>query len=91
MPTPSLNATGLSTILDSDSSGISKHLPSLDTSQAESAFHLSSNAVQPQALHPPPHDTQRGSSSAPHDYPALEILTSHFKDAALPESPGKKE
>lgn len=98
LPTPALAATELSTILESDTSGISKHLPSLDASQTsyggESAFHLSPNSFQPQALHPPPRDTRRGSTSPSNDTSELDISTSQLKSevlAALSESPGKQD
>ncbi|KAI0692251.1 hypothetical protein C8T65DRAFT_745233 [Cerioporus squamosus] len=85
--TPALAATELSTILESDTSGISKHLPSLDTSQAESeqdSLHdISPQAFQPQALHPPPRNTRHGSSSPSNDTSALDLSTSKLTSEVL--------
>ena len=94
--TAALAATELSTILESETSGISKHLPSLDTSQAserESLPPISPNAFQPQALHPPPRHTRHGSTSPSNDTSALDLSTSKLTSevlAALSESGGKQ-
>ncbi|RPD58644.1 hypothetical protein L226DRAFT_572840 [Lentinus tigrinus ALCF2SS1-7] len=96
--TPALAATELSTILESETSGISKHLPSLDTSQAESEQEslqdISPQAFQPQALHPPPRNTRHGSSSPSNDTSALDLSTSKLTSevlAALSETGDKQD
>ncbi|EJF58903.1 hypothetical protein DICSQDRAFT_182271 [Dichomitus squalens LYAD-421 SS1] len=94
--TPALLASELSTILEAETSGISKHLPSLDTSQAESerASDISPNAFQPQALYPPPRNTRHGSSSPSNDTSALDLSTSKLTSevlAALSETGGQQD
>ncbi|TFK83496.1 hypothetical protein K466DRAFT_554987 [Polyporus arcularius HHB13444] len=84
---PALAAAELSTILEADTSGISKHLPSLDTSQAESEQDslqdISPQAFQPQGLQPPPR------TSPSRDTSPLDLSTSKLTSevlAALSES-----
>ncbi|KAI1787096.1 hypothetical protein LXA43DRAFT_737751 [Ganoderma leucocontextum] len=94
--TPAVHTSELSTILEAETSGISKHLPSLDSSQAESEREsdISPNAFQPRALYPPPRNTRHGSSSPSNDTSALDLSTSKLRSevlAALSESGGKQD
>ncbi|PIL26362.1 hypothetical protein GSI_12118 [Ganoderma sinense ZZ0214-1] len=94
--TPAIHASELSTILEAETSGISKHLPSLDSSQTESEREsdLSPNAFQPQALYPPPRNTRHGSPSPSNDTSPLDLSTSKLRSevlAALSESGGKQD
>ncbi|OJT14558.1 hypothetical protein TRAPUB_8891 [Trametes pubescens] len=101
---PALAATELSTILESETSGISKHLPSLDTSQAshgadserESEHASPSGFLPPELYHlrPPPHDTRHRSRSPSNDTSPLDLSTSKLTSevmAAMSASPGKQD
>ncbi|KAI0742245.1 hypothetical protein C8Q80DRAFT_1109154 [Daedaleopsis nitida] len=94
--TPALPASELSTILEADTSGISKHLPSLNSSQAsdrEFSPRPSPNPFQPQSLHPP-RDTRHGSSSPSNDTSLLDLSTSKLTSevlAALSETGDKQD
>ncbi|KAI0632597.1 hypothetical protein C8Q77DRAFT_828560 [Trametes polyzona] len=100
---PPLGVTELSTILESETSGISKHLPSLDTSQAshgaesERESEASPNGFLPlelQHLRPPKHDTRHGSRSPSNDTSPLDLSTSKLTSevlAAMSASPGKQD
>ncbi|KAI0820525.1 hypothetical protein BC628DRAFT_1413065 [Trametes gibbosa] len=99
-----LGPTELSTIIESETSGISKHLPSLDTSQAShgpesdsEVEHQSPRGFLPlelQHLRPPSHDTRHGSRSSSSDTSPLDLSTSKLTTevfAALSASPGKHD
>ncbi|KAI0351114.1 hypothetical protein OH77DRAFT_969571 [Trametes cingulata] len=101
---PALAVTELSTILEAETSGISKHLPSLDTSQASygpeserESEQQSPNGFLPlelQHLRPPPHDTRHGSRSPSNDTSPLDLSTSKLTSevlAAMSASPGKED
>ncbi|KAH9852874.1 hypothetical protein C2E23DRAFT_885245 [Lenzites betulinus] len=99
-----LGVTELSTIIESETSGISKHLPSLDTSQASHGAESESDAehqsprgflpLELQHLRPPRNDIRLGSSSSSNDTSPLDLSTSgltHEVFAALSASPGKQD
>ncbi|KAI9060375.1 hypothetical protein FKP32DRAFT_1595454 [Trametes sanguinea] len=98
-----LGATELSTILESETSGISKHLPSLDTSHTSHAdderdsAHTSPSGFLPlelQHLRLPSHDTRHGSRSPSTDTSPLDLSTSKLTSevlAAMSASPTKQD
>ncbi|KAI0776538.1 hypothetical protein BD413DRAFT_223068 [Trametes elegans] len=103
-PAPAIAATELSTIIESETSGISKHLPSLDSSQTSNGAdsereseQLSRSGFLPlELLHlrPSAHDTRHGSRSPSTDTSPLDLSTSKLSSevlAALSESPGKQD
>ncbi|KAI8992730.1 hypothetical protein BD414DRAFT_283691 [Trametes punicea] len=98
-----LAATELSTILESETSGISKHLPSLDTSRTSDgpddereSEQASPNGFLPLELQHlrPPRNTRHPSRSPSNDTSPLDLSTSKLTSevlAALSASPGKRD
>ncbi|KAI0655811.1 hypothetical protein C8Q70DRAFT_936193 [Cubamyces menziesii] len=101
---PALAVTELSTILESETSGISKHLPSLDTSQASHTPEDDRDLDRPSPngflplellhLRPPFHDIRHGSRSPSTDTSPLDLSTSRLTSEvleAMSASPGKQD
>ncbi|KAI0640864.1 hypothetical protein C8Q79DRAFT_920364 [Trametes meyenii] len=98
---PAPSATELSTILEAETSGISKHLPSLNTSTTShgadserGSDHPSPNGfLELQHLRPPFNNTRHGSYSPSNDTSPLDLsaskLTSEVLEA-MSASPGKQ-